>query len=121
MADACVCSASATTPGADAQADLFVHPARWEGFGLVLLEAMSAGLPIVTTRVGAIPEVIGADGLLVAPDDARALADAVASLVTDPDRAAALGAAGRERLCRRFSPAEMARRTSAVYERALRA
>lgn len=102
-------------------ADLFVHPARWEGFGLVLLEAMSAALPIVTTRVGAIPEVIGADGLLVAPDDARALADAVASLVTDPDRAAALGAAGRERLCRRFSPAEMARRTSAVYERALRA
>lgn len=100
---------------------LFVHSARWEGFGLVLLEAMSAALPIVATAVGAIPEVVadGETGLLVAPDDAAAFAGAIAQLVLDPERAARISAAGLERLRSRFAPELMARRTVDVYERAL--
>lgn len=103
-------------------ADALVHPARWEGFGLVLLEAMRAGLPVVATRVGAIPEVVadGESGLLVAPDDAAALAAAMARLAADDALCARLGAAGRERLRTVFPPAATARRTSNVYDEAIR-
>jgi glycosyltransferase involved in cell wall biosynthesis len=104
-------------------ADAFVHPARWEGFGLVLLEAMSAGLPIVATAVGAIPEVVadGETALLAPPDSPEAFAAAVAGLVADPVLARRLGVGGYERLSTRFTPVEMARRTAAVYASALRA
>jgi glycosyltransferase involved in cell wall biosynthesis len=100
------------------EADVFVHPARWEGFGLVLLEAMRASLPIVATRVAAIPEVVedGVTGILVAPDDPQAVADAVLSLVHDPDRARELGRAGSVRLREQFSPRAMARGVAAVYD-----
>jgi glycosyltransferase involved in cell wall biosynthesis len=104
-----------------AAADAFVHSARWEGFGLVLLEAMRAGLPIVSTAVGAIPEVVadGETGLLVEPDDPGALAHAILRLAQEPGLAAAAGRAGYARLRSDFDPARMARETVAVYERAL--
>lgn len=103
-------------------ADALVHPARWEGFGLVLLEAMRAGLPVLATRVGAIPEVVADErsGLLVEPDDPAALAAAMARLASDRGRLARLGAAGRQRLAERFAPERTAERTRAVYEQALR-
>jgi glycosyltransferase involved in cell wall biosynthesis len=106
-----------------AEADLLVHPARWEGFGLVLLEAMRAAVPIVATSVGAIPEVVidGETGMLVAPDDANALGAAIASLVADPPRASALAVAGHKRLLEAFSPVRMATETVSVYESALAA
>jgi len=99
------------------RASLFVHPSRWEGFGMVLLEAMLAGLPIAATRVSAVPEVVadGATGLLVEPGDAPALAGALSALLDEPERARALGEAGRERARRRFSVARMAERTAALY------
>lgn len=98
-----------------------VHPARWEGFGLVLLEAMRQALPIVATRVGAIPEVVEHDatGILVAPDDPGAFAAAVSRLLEDAEFAAAAGERGFDRLQREFSPDLMAQRTAAVYEHAL--
>jgi glycosyltransferase involved in cell wall biosynthesis len=100
------------------EVDVLVHPARWEGFGLVLLEAMRAGLPIVATRVAAIPEVIsdGVTGVLVQPDDPDELARVLAELLGDPARRAALGAAGHVRLRDHFSPDVMARRTAEVYD-----
>jgi glycosyltransferase involved in cell wall biosynthesis len=100
---------------------VFVHSARWEGFGLVLLEAMRARLPVVATRVAAIPEVVedGVTGLLVPPDDPRALADAVLALVHDPGRSRELGLAGRVRLRERFSPRAMAAGVAAVYDSVL--
>ncbi|MDO9354413.1 MAG: glycosyltransferase family 4 protein [Solirubrobacteraceae bacterium] len=99
-------------------ADVFVHAARWEGFGLVLLEAMSAGLPVVATSVGAIPEVVddGVTGVLVAPDQSAALADAIRSLVADPERRRELGDAGRARLLEAFAVGRMARETADVYD-----
>lgn len=98
--------------------DAFVHTARWEGFGLVLLEAMRAGLPVVATRVGAIPEVVedGVTGHLVPPDDPRSLADAVLELVRNPSRGHQLGRAGFARLQKHFSPDAMARGVAAVYD-----
>ena len=95
------------------------HPARWEGFGLALLEAMLASKPIVATNVSSIPEIIadGETGLLVAPDDAVALASAVISVMDDPD---SYGERGHERALSQFNVARMADRTLALYETALR-
>jgi glycosyltransferase involved in cell wall biosynthesis len=100
------------------QADLVVHPARWEGFGLAMLEAMLAGKPVVAARAGSAPELVqtGRTGLLVPVDDAQALSGAVSSLLADPSRMASMGAAGLERARSEFSVARMTGRTLAVYE-----
>jgi glycosyltransferase involved in cell wall biosynthesis len=96
------------------RADLLVHPARWEGFGLALLEAMLAGLPVVASGVSSIPEIVvdGETGLLVPPDEPEALRAAVERVLADPGE---LGARGRERARSEFSIARMAERTLAVY------
>lgn len=100
-----------------ARADVLVHPARWEGFGLAMLEAMLAEKPVVAARAGSAPELVedGRTGLLVPVDDAGALAGAVSSLLTDPDRSAAMGRAGLERAHQAFSVARMVERTLALY------
>jgi glycosyltransferase involved in cell wall biosynthesis len=99
------------------RAEVLVHPARWEGFGLALLEAMLAAKPVVATRVSAAPEIVvaGETGLLVAPDDADGLAEAVLELLAEPAQAAAMGEAGLARAQSEFSVAKMAGRTAAVY------
>lgn len=99
------------------RAEVFVHPARWEGFGLALLEAMLAGKPVVATNVSSAPEIVagGETGLLVAPDDPAALAEAVLELLADPVRAAAMGEAGLARARNEFSVAKMADRTADLY------
>jgi glycosyltransferase involved in cell wall biosynthesis len=107
-----------------AESHLFVHPARWEGFGLVLLEAMRAALPIVATRVGAIPEVLGPDGeagLLVSPDKPGEMAQAMLRVMSDTEAAGALGTAGFHRLRQHFDPVRMAAATAEVYDRLIQA
>jgi glycosyltransferase involved in cell wall biosynthesis len=81
-------------------ADCFCLPSTQEGFGIVFLEAMTAGLPIVACRAAAVPEVIvdGETGMLVAPRDPAALAGALETVLCDPARAKALGAAGTRRV-----------------------
>jgi glycosyltransferase involved in cell wall biosynthesis len=98
-------------------ADVLVHPARWEGFGLVLLEAMSAGLAIVASRVGSVPEIVqdGVTGVLIPPDDPEALANALSRLIRSPALCRQLGVAGFRRLESVFSAEEMGDRTSALY------
>jgi glycosyltransferase involved in cell wall biosynthesis len=100
------------------RADLLVHPARWEGFGLALLEAMLAAKPVVATSVSSIPEIVvdGETGLLVAPDDPAALAAAVTRVLDDPG---SYGEQGQRRAESQFSVARMADRTLALYETAL--
>ena len=99
------------------RAELLVHPARWEGFGLALLEAMLAARPVVATRVSAAPEIVvdAETGVLVPPDDAPALAEAVLGLLADPARAATMGDAGLARARSEFSVEKMAERTATVY------
>ncbi|MBL7647561.1 MAG: glycosyltransferase family 4 protein [Candidatus Hydrogenedentes bacterium] len=82
-----------------ASSDVLVHPARIEGFGLVLAEAMAAGLPVVASHVEGIPEVLeGTDSILVPPDDAAAVRDGVlATLTRTPEAAQRAIAKGRER------------------------
>jgi glycosyltransferase involved in cell wall biosynthesis len=100
--------------------DVLAHPSRWEGLGLVLLEAMARARPIVASRVSAIPEIVadGQTGRLVEPDDPDALARALADLLADPVRRQALGAAGRRRLEERFTVERMTAATVGVYDRA---
>jgi glycosyltransferase involved in cell wall biosynthesis len=102
------------------RADVFVHTSRWEGFGMVLLEAMLAGLPIVATNVSAVPEVVTDDvtGILIDPGDVSALSAALSRLLGDPRQAAAFGHAGLERARTEFSVAKMIDGTVAVYETA---
>jgi glycosyltransferase involved in cell wall biosynthesis len=97
--------------------DVFAMPSIWEGFGLVLLEAMAAGRPIVASRVATIPEVVldGESGLLVPAGDPLALADALAQLANDRALATRLGETGRERLQRHFSVEKMVGDTELLY------
>ena len=100
---------------------LLVHPARWEGFGLVFLEAMREALPIVSTRVGAVPEIVvdRVTGRLVPPEHSHALADAIIEMLTNPALRRRAGVEGFARLVERFSAERMAQLTAAVYDRAL--
>jgi glycosyltransferase involved in cell wall biosynthesis len=97
--------------------DVLVVSSRSEGSPLVALEAMEAGVPVVATAVGGLPDQIehGRTGLLVPPDDAEALAGALLELLANPARARALGAAGRRRALALFGYAEMFERVERVY------
>jgi glycosyltransferase involved in cell wall biosynthesis len=81
-----------------ASASIFCLPTRLEPFGIVFIEAMMYKLPIVATRVGAIPDMVkeGSTGYLVRPDDPESLAEALEKLLSDPERCRTFGAAGRE-------------------------
>jgi glycosyltransferase involved in cell wall biosynthesis len=96
--------------------DVLVVPSRNESFGLVLLEAMHAGIPAVAAAVGGIPELIvdGENGLLVPPQDPDALADAVHGLLADAERRAAMTARARVTAAA-FTPAAMAARFTGLY------
>jgi len=98
-------------------ADAFVMASRWEGLGLVFLEAMAAGLPVLSTNVSAIPEVVqdGITGQLVPPDNAPALTAAMLQWAGDPDRRQAYGAAGMERVAAKFGLDRMVEQTLAIY------
>jgi phosphatidylinositol alpha-mannosyltransferase len=105
-----------------ATADVFVAPATGrESFGIVLLEAMAAGKPIVASDIHGYRSVVrrGEQGLLVPPQDPRALAGALARLLSDDDLRARMGAAGRER-ARQFSWPSVTAKVEAYYEFVIR-
>lgn len=104
-----------------AEATLAVVPSVYEGFGLPAGEAMACGVPVVSTDGGALPEVVGDAGVIVPTRDVEALAGAISGLLEDPERRARLGAAGRERIVRKFSWEVCARDMSNYYQRVLHA
>jgi glycosyltransferase involved in cell wall biosynthesis len=101
--------------------DIIAVPSHIEPLGNATLEAMAAGLPVIGSRVGGIPEMIvdGETGLLVESRNAAALAAAIESLVRDPGRARAFGRAGRARAEQVFSVAAHVSHVQAVYDRLL--
>ncbi len=101
--------------------DLFVLSSVWEGFGMVLIEAMARARAVVATRVEGVLEVVddGVTGLLVPPEDPAALARAVTGLLHDPEGREWMGLAGRERALRLFSMERFVEQTIAVYDELL--
>jgi glycosyltransferase involved in cell wall biosynthesis len=104
-----------------AGADVFVMPSLSEGMPIALLEAMAAGLPIVATRVGGIPEIVtaGIDGELVEAGDPEALATALAALAGDPEERRRLGAAASAR-ARRMADEDVYQRLDRIYLEVIR-
>jgi glycosyltransferase involved in cell wall biosynthesis len=102
-----------------ADADVFVLTSLWEGLPYVVLEAQSHGLPVAATAVDGVPEAVvdEASGLLFAPSDPAAAASAVAALLAEPVRAAAMGAIGRARVAALFGVGPMADSLAAIYRR----
>jgi glycosyltransferase involved in cell wall biosynthesis len=79
------------------QADAFVYPSHYEGFGLPVLEAMTLGTPVITSNTSSLPEVAGEAALLVDPDDSTSLADAIVKVISDSHLRAELIGKGKER------------------------
>ena len=102
--------------------DVLLVPSLWEGFGLVLLEAMSRRVPVIASRASAIPEVVvhGETGILIEPRDVDALAKAMTRLLQDRALRKHMGLLGAARLEEHFSSARMVDRTIAVYEDVLK-
>ena len=102
---------------------IYAHPARMEPFGIAVLEAMAARLPVVASTAGGLSEIVVPDetGLLVPPADENALASALLELAADRERAIRMGIRGRERVEARFSIRAATRATEAVYLDALAA
>src|SRR5450830_1889683 len=98
--------------------DIFCMPSLAEGTPGSALEAMASGLPVVGTRVGGLPEVIdeGVTGMLVRPDDAAAMAAALARYVEDPGVARLHGVAGRERILNRYNMPAMVAAYQSMYD-----
>ena len=103
-------------------AEVACVPSLYEGFSLPTAELMACETPLVVSRAGAIPEVVGPDGEcadLVAPGDVGELEKAIAALLDDPARRERMGRAGRARVLERFSWRAVAAATAAAYERAV--
>ena len=102
--------------------DVLLAPSLWEGFGLVLLEAMSRRVPVIASRVSAIPEVVldGETGILIEPRDVDALSKAIARLLSDRALRKYMGLLGAARVEERFSVQRMVDGAIAVYEQVLR-
>jgi len=98
-------------------ADIFVLSSLWEGLPYVVLEAMAHGVPVVSTAVDGIPEAVAdrRSGLLVPPSDPRTLAEALMWAISEPDKAARLGAAGRARVEAEFGLERMVDAVAELY------
>jgi len=104
-------------PRVMAALDVFVLPARYKCFGLVLLEAMASQVPVVATAAGGVPEIVREDeaGFLVPPLDPRAIATAMIRVLTNTEEALRMGGRGRRRVERLFTQDVMIDRTTELY------
>ena len=105
--------------GLFASAEVAVVPSLYEGFSIPAVEAMACETPLVATRAGALPEVVGDCAVLVPPGNAADLAAGLADLLDDEPRRRALGAAGRRRVEELFTWRAVAVATADVYRSAI--
>jgi glycosyltransferase involved in cell wall biosynthesis len=105
-------------PGLLASFAVFAYPSRFEGLCLAVIEAQAAGVPVVATPVGGIVEnvVDGETGLLVAPEDPAALAEAIVRVLDDPELGSRLAEQARPRVLERYARERMVARTLALYD-----
>ena len=103
--------------------DLLVHPAEREGLGVAVLEAMSAGVPVVASTAGGLTDLIdhGLHGLTFEPGDPRGLTEALDRMLSDAELRARFGVAGRQRARTDFSVERMSKQYLEVYNRVLSA
>lgn len=103
------------------EADVFVLPTRREGFPMVILEAMAAGLPVISTPIGAIPDMVrdGEEGLIVPERDSAALTAALTQLLGDPALRTRMGERGRQRVSEVYSREVVVSQLEALYRRLL--
>ena len=101
--------------------DIYVAPQRWEGFGLTPVEAMSCGVPVVATRVGAFEDLVVPEetGFLVPPEDIAQLCEATDKLMSDAEMRKSMSAAGRRKAVEQHQLVQEADAINAVYERLL--
>ncbi|MEK7461011.1 MAG: glycosyltransferase family 4 protein [Patescibacteria group bacterium] len=100
--------------------DVFVSTSHSESFGLAIAEAMAAGLPVVATNVGGVPELVTPEtGLLVWPNDAHKLAKVLIDLLPQANRRLELGQAGQERISHNFNLDQMIGKTNNLYQEIL--
>ncbi|MBN1565868.1 MAG: glycosyltransferase family 4 protein [Anaerolineae bacterium] len=100
-------------------ASVAVYPSLYEGFGLPVLEAMQCGCPVVTSNAASLPEVVGTKGIMVDPYDVDALADAIYTVLTNPEQASTMRQNGFER-AQLFSWEACAQKTIQAYKKALK-
>jgi len=98
--------------------DVFVLPSRWEGMPNAVMEAMAAARPVIATAVGGCPELIepGRNGILVPPEDHKALAQAITKILQDSHRAREMGKAGRQKISQTFTINTMVRENQDMYK-----
>ena len=97
--------------------DVLLLPSLWEGFGIVLIEAMAAGKPVITTRISNMPEIVThlKDGLLVPPSDESALTEAMATLVNSRMLRQKMGKQGRDKVKNQFTQERMVDETEMYF------
>ena len=101
--------------------DLLIHPAAMEGLGVILLQASAAGIPIVASAVGGIPEAVAhlENGLLIPPGNPSALAESMNQILADPALAHRMGEEGKRRVADLFSVSRMVEGNLEVYRTVL--
>ncbi len=102
--------------------DVLVLPSFWEGFGIVLIEAMAAYRPVITTNVSSMPEIVidGETGYLIEPGNSEMLAERAIALLTDPQLRKTMGQKGNARVQNLFSQVAMINHLEAVFQRELK-
>lgn len=99
------------------KADVLINPSLSEAFGMTLVEAMATQTPVIATKIGGMPEIVddGVTGLLTEPGNPQALADTIVELISDPDRARAMGKAGRNKVLQCYTWSKIAECLAARY------
>jgi glycosyltransferase involved in cell wall biosynthesis len=108
----------ADRPSLTAGAAVFVYPSFYEGFGFPVAQAMACGVPVITSAVSSLPEILGEGGVLVDPASTADLSAALSRLLTSASERSRLGSLGRARAERCYRWERCARQTWSFFERA---